>query len=313
MKILLVGINKTNINYKKVEGFYNAFSKIGIVEWVQDIFSCKGTGYDLCFGEININDILSNIESYKNLKIKTQIFWSSFCLQKIIFLANLIQESNFFCYYKSNVLNKDILTQYKSKYGESYQFSGCEGLNVNDFIKLESSKILKNLTIGYLPCCLSEKGNEFCNEKIYDICYFGTILNRPRIAKILNHLSNKYNVISTAWDKNIKVSPNECIEYYKKTKLTISEQISPVVLEYPVRMGECSANGCKFFLLEEVALKHDNFFIPNYEFSFSEDELISKIEIYLQNYELQSSFELFNSFISTYDNAVQHLIRRINL
>ena len=47
MKILLVGIGRDNINHRKIEGFYDAFSKIGDVEWVQDIFKCKSKTYEL--------------------------------------------------------------------------------------------------------------------------------------------------------------------------------------------------------------------------------------------------------------------------
>ena len=53
MNILVKGIDKSNFNYKKIEGFYNAFSKIGKTEWVTSMFNCKRDDYDIVFGEID--------------------------------------------------------------------------------------------------------------------------------------------------------------------------------------------------------------------------------------------------------------------
>ena len=43
MRILVVGCGKSNFNYRKIEGFYNSFSKIGETEWVEKMFDCKLT------------------------------------------------------------------------------------------------------------------------------------------------------------------------------------------------------------------------------------------------------------------------------
>ena len=311
MKILLVGVNNTNINYKKIEGFYNSFSNFGNVEWVQNIFLANETDYDLCFGEIDIDEILNNIEKYNRLKIKNQIFWVTLGLGKIKLLSELLNHINFTCLYKSNILNDDILIQYKKKYGNNYQNFLYEGIIIDDFINIQK-KISDNLNIDYLPCCLGEKTN-FIKNKEYDMCYFGTLNNRPNVKYILDYFKKKYNVISNGWDLNpTSFSPDDCIEIYKKTKLTISEQIQPVVLEYPVRLGECSVNGCVMFLLEDIPLKCENKMIPNYISGFNNEDLINKIENILNYYDVNMSYELHKTSENTYNDAVKFLLNKIN-
>ena len=173
MKILLVGVNNTNINYKKIEGFYNSFSNFGNVEWVQNIFLANETDYDLCFGEIDIDEILNNIEKYNRLKIKNQIFWVTLGLGKIKLLSELLNHINFTCLYKSNILNDDILIQYKKKYGNNYQNFLYEGIIIDDFINIQK-KISDNLNIFYLPCFLGEKTTGGYNIEVEKVKFLPT-------------------------------------------------------------------------------------------------------------------------------------------
>lgn len=306
MKILLVGSGPDNHNYKKIEGFYKAFSKMGNVEWVQDIFDCKSTNYDICFAESNIDTVINRIEEYKSLKIKKQIFWTCADIHKLIKIATVVKETSFINAYKSNVLDDRILIEYQNKFGGEYQKVGWEGINISDYLNIGSFKI-DNLILFYLPCCLSEQ-HDFVEEKIYDICYFGTIRNRPNVARVIDALSSKYNIIVHAWDRDGIKHPEECYNLYKQSKITLSEQVHPVILEYPVRMGESTSTGCKLFLLEEISIKSDSDLIPEYESCFSYSEMIEKIENYLSNFKIENSKKIYDQFLSTYDNAVQKLL-----
>lgn len=305
MKFLIVGIGKNNYNYRKIEGFYNAFSKLGSVEWVQNIFDAKSTNYDICFSELNINDLLT--DQYKKFQIRKQIIWGTYQCDKLIQVANSLPHTVFVNLYKSDVLNPEISEAYIERFGKQYQMCPPEGVDLLQLRK-DFNSIPNNLFLGYLPCCLSEPG-KFSEEKIYDIAYFGTLCNRPIVSKILKKLSSKYKIISYDSSYGTHLNPEKCFDIYKNSKLTISEQVDPVILELPVRLGEATANGCKTFILENVPINQESDYIPNYESCFSEQEMLDKVENYLSNFNLAESQKLHNDFCSTYDRAVSFLTR----
>jgi len=308
MNILVTGIGKENFNYKKIEGFYNAFSKIGEVEWVIDISKCKKKHYDIVFGELSLDFLFSNIDLYKSINIKHHIIWSCFDIQKLNRLSSLRKDVNFICANKSNIFNRKIVDEYISKYGYEYMRIGEEGVNLLDTLNENSD----NLKLVYLPCSLSEKPQNVSNDKSLDICYFGTLNNRPNVNKALHFLEKKYSIVTNCWDRVGVMNPEECFDYYKKSKITISESISPNILEYPVRLGESTANGCRLFLYEHIPLKTENILIPDHTYTSDFDTFIREIENYLDNFRIEQSYELHNNFTSTYDNAVKFLLNEIN-
>ena len=95
---------------------------------------------------------------------------------------------------------------------------------------------------------------------------------------------------------------------YKKSKVTISEQVNPVILEYPVRLGESTSTGCRSFNLEKIPLNCQNLLIPDYTPCLDVQEMLSKIKIYLDNYTINIAHDLYTNFNSTYDNAVSYLL-----
>lgn len=305
MNFLIAGVNKSNYNYRKIEGFYNSFSKIGNTEWVQSIFDAKLTKYDICFSELNINDLLK--DQYKKFQIKKHVVWGTYQCDKLIEVANNFPQTVFVNLYKSDVLNPEISESYIDKFGKEYQMCPPEGVDLLQLRK-DFNSIPNNLFLGYLPCCLSELG-KFSEDKIYDIAYFGTLFNRPIVSKILNKLSTKYKISSYDSSHGTYLNPDQCFDIYKNSKLTISEQVNPVILELPVRLGEATANGCKTFILENIPINQESDFIPSYESCFSEQEMLDKIESYLSNFDLTESKKLHNDFCSTYDRAVSFLTR----
>jgi len=314
MRILVYGIGKDNPNYRKIEGFFNAFSKAGETEWVSDISYSKSNFYDIIFGEISLNDVLSmNHKKFIQMKIGALIIWKSFDLKTLIKLAELKPDTLIINYYKSNILNSEILIQYKKLFGSKYQFCPGydEGIFIENFLDLNQNKLPRNLKLGYLPCCLSENSH-FIEDKLYDIVYFGTIKNRPIVDYIVKKLSRKYKIYLNFADKNKLLSPNDCFDLYKISKITLSQQVHPVILELPVRLGEASANGCRVFNYETIRCNYKNQLIPNYTSSNNVDLLIFEIENYILNFNIQNSINLKNSFSATYDNAVKKILVDIN-
>jgi hypothetical protein len=309
MRIAVCGSGRENHNYKKTEGFYNAFSKLGETEWIQSIKHCNHKNYDILFGEFDLNDIYSNFDLYQEMNIKNQIIWTSYDLEKIKKLANEKKETNFLNLYKSNILNKSIRNSYTEINGNLYQNVGQEGVDLAN-PEYSNIKILENLEIGYLTCALSEDIGFDCDKDI-DLCYFGTIKNREEVLRSIASLSNKYNIVTHYSDLNSPISPDICIDYYKRSKTCISEQVWPVVLEYPVRMGECSAHGCRLFLIENISLKCDSHLVPDYTSCRNSQEAIYNISKYLEEFSITDANNLCKDFKSTYSNAVDYILKRI--
>lgn len=312
MRVLVIGLGKENANYRKLEGFYNAFSKYAETEWISEISLAKYDKYDIVFGEINLYDIfVKNHDRFLKMNIKLLNIWRVFDLYILEKIASIKPDTLVINSFKSNILDKDIISNYISRFGDKYQFyGGEEGVNLSNFLEIDKMELPKNLRLNYIPCSLSEKSN-FVEDKKYDICYFGTIRNRPIVNRVIDKLSSKYRIMKNYSDLGHIMNPDECFELYKTTKLTLSQQVHPVILEYPVRIGESSANGCRSFLYEEISCKVSNKFIPDYTSCSTEDEMISKIEDYIENFTLDKSRNLYNDFQSTYENVVDYIIRQV--
>jgi hypothetical protein len=246
-------------------------------------------------------------DEYKNIEIKKHIIWGTYQCDKLTQIANAMPDRTFINLYKSDVLNQEISNKYIEKFGTQYQLTPPEGIDLLQLRK-EFKSTPNNLLLGYLPCCLSEIGS-FSDEKMYDIAYFGTFHNRPVVSSILKKLHSKYKIVSYNSSHGSYMNPDECFRMYSKSKLTISEQVNPVILELPVRLGEATANGCKTFILEKIPINQESDFIPSYESCFSEQEMLDKIESYLSNFDLTESKKLHNDFCSTYDRVVSFLAR----
>jgi glycosyltransferase involved in cell wall biosynthesis len=310
MRILVVGCGKSNFNYRKIEGFYNSFSKIGETEWVEKMFDCKYEEYDIVFGEVIISEIYENLERYLNMTIKDQFIWMSYSYNKMIELSNLKKDTNFIIGYKTNVLDKGIVKSFIEKHGKSYQVYKEEGFDMNEYFNFNPI-LPSNLDFCYLPCCLSEK-EDFMSEKKYDICYFGSIQNRPGVKNVLDALSSKYKILENKYDTQGIKNPDECYQMYKQSKVTLSEQVHPVILEYPVRLGESTSTGCRLFLIENIDIyDKQNKFIPEYTSCSSYEDAIKKITDYLENFDIKKSKDLYENFTATYDNAVEFIIKKI--
>lgn len=313
MRILVVGCGKEDlINHRKIEGFYNSFSKIGECEWVQKMFDCKYDEYDLVFGEIHLSEIKENIDKYINMKIKSQVIWMTYSPDKIIELANLKKDTFFINAYKTNIFNSRITEKFTDLFKQdAYQIHKEEGVYFTEIIKFNFSEVPSNLHFCYLPCSLSVK-EEFVYDKVYDICYFGTLNNRPGVKRAIEILSKKYKIMANGYDISGIKTPAECYELYKSSKVTLSEQVHPVILEYPVRLGESTSTGCKLFLIEPIDCNDvDNEFIPDYTSCKGVEDLVTKVSDYIDNFRIETSKQLYDNFMSTYDNAVQYILNKI--
>lgn len=316
--VLIIGINNTNPNYKKIYGFINSFKK------KYNVFHISDDSTDTinrCISENHIDTIFCETANFMNINfknIKNCILWSNYDIIKIMTIAESNLNTKFIFCCKSPIHDEEIVKKYITNHGKNYSVHEQEGQDLQNFINIfnKSKKINKdtavitnNLCYTYLPCSLSELGT--IRDIEYDLCYFGTIHNRPLVNQTLIEFGKKgYRVISTLFSGNIK--PEKCIEIYSKTICTISEQVHPVGLEYPVRLGESTANGCRFFLYDTFGLSPSiSEKIPDYTTIKNSNEIVTYIDK-IRNDDSERK-KLYNNFHSTYDNSVNELVKLLEL
>lgn len=297
------------INFKKPLGFLNSLKKknIHIDHMNQGNFGCSKNNTDLFFGECH--DLTCDFS-----KNKFVIFWDNIELKKIKQIANFYKKTIFLIATKSWIFDENINKTFCKKYDSKYAYFGRENiyLDINEInnelkntlldSKLDLYKISKNLYLTYLPCCLSEDEPNFNNFRQYDIIYVGSVHNRPIIKKTIDFLKTKYNVFST-YDK--KIGPLEAISMYSNTKVAIHEQVAPVLLEHPVRLGETRRQGCSFISFSEFVLPNNIELVPDYTECYNYDVFIEEIEKNIKNYKN-------NPYIlNTYDLAIDKLFKII--
>jgi hypothetical protein len=305
----------------KLTGFIDAFSKMCETVYIPP--SLKNqiniNGYcDILFGESG--DWLDM--PYDN--VGSVFMWSVIDPDRLREIAKNNQNTKFFICSKSLIHDIDVSKEYTEKYTKtSYMENGIEGVDIKKFSDIisESEKVEKNLyRIGknlfylYLPCSLaSENIQKSDSTRDIDVTYFGTRDNRPGVSAILNSLeSGGYHVVYNS--PNNYISPEQCIEYYKRSIITIHEQVGPVYLEFPVRFGEASYCGSKIFSLDRMenlqkyADSDPN--VPSFKTFQSQDELMGEAINYINSY--KNGMREIDAKEYTYEFYCRKIIRLSN-
>lgn len=320
----VMGVGKTNYNYKKIEGFIKAFQKKGYdVVHASRIPPSKELAnlgpIDVAFSEYGVE-----FEDYSN--IKTFISWANYPIESMIALANKHPSTKFILAPKSLMHNVELVNEYQNRFGKDYQVThALEGQDIGVLIeklkalskpsyldpRIGRYRLLDNLSYVYAPCCLSEKiAPELLKPNKFKFAYFGTIGNRPRVLEALRFLDSKGVPLCVNFVENGVVSPEDCMEIYKETEYVLHEQIQPVILEHPVRLGEATAHGCKIVAIEDINLQeHATKFVPDYMKFTSVDEFKTAFNDGLfPTRNLEERQEQARSFYQTYDNMLGHLL-----
>lgn len=316
MKVLVGGIDESNYNYRKIKGFIDAFSlrfstvhTLGSSNAVSS--ALKDNRFDIAFGEFD------DVELLAKGNIKNCVFWGNIDIDWVASIANSHPNKNFVLAPKSVMHIESVTSEFISTRGNLYQKIGSEGQDlhrlshlfkqstkINDF----TYRISKNFVYTFLPCSLSQVYTPLKAE--YDICYFGTPYNRPKVAAVLAALLAKgYRVKSSMIDGFIH--PEDCIQLYRKSVCNITQQVQPVELEHPVRLGESSGCGCATFVIDTMmSSNYNDILVPNFMIA----ESIEQIESYISlNRDLEKRIRISNEFTSTYENAVERIMQSVNI
>lgn len=295
------------INYKKPMGFFNSFVKKNIkIDHMKDgNYGCSSKTTDLLFGESH--DLTCDFS-----KNKFVVFWDNIEINKIKQIAHRFSETIFVIATKSWIFDHNINSSFCSKYDNKYAYFNRENIyfnlshieeNIkNNIIDRQDNlyKLSDNLYLTYLPCSLSEDSPCDTQNREYDVVYIGSTHNRPFVSKAIDFLKNKYNIFST-YEK--KIGPEEAINIYEKSKVAIHEQVSPVLLEHPVRLGECRRKGCSFVSLSEFVLPNQTQLIPDFHHCSNYDVFVETIEQQI------NSFNAVPYTTNTYDNALEFILK----
>lgn len=320
MNTMVLGIGRSNHNYKKIIGFVNSLSKIHNVIHVDD--GNKDTMNQTIYDE-KIKFVFGETLQICNIdftNVDMCFFWGDEKIDSFVELTQKFPNTKFIYGHKS-LLYIDKLF---SKFIQTYSYGNLDSnLTTKEYLvyynyiknsekidEFGTYKVSNNLLLMYVPCCHSEIGK--LEEIKYDVCYFGTIHNRPKVLNTLNILNNMgYSIKSNLIDGHI--DPEDCIKYYSESICTLHEQVWPVDLEFPVRMGECSANGCKLFNFDN--LKHfENeipYFIPQYETITDIDTIVKYIEDVKKDNKIREKFYL--NFNYTYDFSINRILEAFRI
>jgi hypothetical protein len=294
-KIFITGDTSTRDKLKLI-GFLNGFSEICDVSFLPPSLKNQinpENYYEIIFGESG--DWLE-IE-YTN--IGSVFMWSVIDPFKMREISKKYPDTNFYICSKSLLHNSEVSKEYIEKYKTNLymNYGSIEGLDIEKFSgiinnskKLEEGfyEIDHNLFYLYLPCSLASKETDKKNyNKDIDVTYFGTRSNRPGVTHILDSMKDRgYTVVHN--EEGSYISPEECIEYYKRSIITIHEQVGPVYLEFPVRFGEASYFGSRIFSLDRMrslqSYSDGNPNLPSFKSFENPEDLIEEAIRYIKSY-----------------------------
>lgn len=318
---VVLGADKTNYNYKKIEGVFQALIELGFdthhytPETSKDgLISHKNI--DVVFAEMNVAGLpLHNV--------KKLIIWCNINLLEAIGLAAANPGTRIIVAPKSYMLSSALNKEYAKKFGTyDYQKIDYEGQDLDIFEKIirtasrpidsTTYQISDNLFYVYGPCSLAMTQNVETTLPVaeYKFAYFGTGSNRPGVVEALQYIESK-RLAKTAvhFAEGGPIHPDTCIDLYKKSQYVLHEQVMPVVLEHPVRLGEASSCGCEVLSIENISLiEHTKGFVPGYTSFRSVHELISNLDR-LPDISLEARMQKVRKFSHTYVAFLQKLLQ----
>lgn len=298
------------INKKKPIGMINGLKSFGydVEVYPEQKKLILNKNYDLFFGEYLNLDKTFNWNAFK-----TVVCWTNLNLLNALDCAKEFPNTKFVISPKSYLHSNYLNNWHFKNFGEIYSpmfFYENQNLTLLNNLLIDSNQVnnhcfrlLDNLFYCYLPCCLSEDIS-IDSEKSIDITYIGTTHNRPYVQQAINYFKQKYNIFSS-FDGG-STTPEETIKIYSQSKIVLTEQISPVILEYPVRLGEATRQGCQVVAYTPIEIPQNLELIPDHSQATSFDSFLNIIETKINNFQKKIYTQ------NTYTNALNFLFNSIS-
>jgi len=281
MKAVIVGIGPDNYNFRKLENLAVGFEEIGYDS------VCVSTTSLL--HDPNVSADIALIESDVPLstdlsRFKKVVIWQNWSPSRIFELSKKNPKVDFILASKSAVHVPEFRSRYKNKFLTSvYQKCDETGeiVDLNEYENVSSpkEKLSNNVTHVYAPLTTSSDPR-YLMEKDIDVVYFGTGANRPGVVEMLNSLPKNLRVAAHFVEKSGPIHPETCVSLYRRSKVCLHEQVSPVWGEFAVRFGEATAQGCRIVSLAREFNISDivrDPLVPEHSSSLSVEEAVSEI------------------------------------
>lgn len=286
MKAAIFGIGHDNYNFRKLEGTAKGFEELGYLT-VSMHRPQSLQNYEI---DADVAFIESDIPDDSRLsRFRTVIVWQNWNPSRIMSYAKTNPDTNFVLASKSIVHVPEFRKKYKERFGTS-EYQRChetrEVINLDEFdgIDSQSQRISRNVTHVYAPLTVASDPR-YEMEKDIDVVYFGTGANRPGVIEVLNSLPKNLRFAVNFIENSGPIHPEICIGFYRRAKVCLHEQISPVWGEFAVRFGEASAQGCRIVSLAkdfEISSMMEGPLTPPHESARTIAESVSKTLEWLQ-------------------------------
>lgn len=286
MNAAIFGIGPDNYNFKKIEGVAKGFFELGY-DRVQTLRGEDLRDYN---EKADVAFIESDVSPDCDLsKFKKVIVWQNWTPSRIIQLAAKFKDTNFTLAVKSPIHSRVFKEEYRKTF-KTNEYLRCDetheviDLGGCDLLNKPVQKIADNVTYAYAPCSLSSD-SRYVERKDIDVCYFGTLNNRPGVVEVLRALPKNLNVAAHFVEKSGPIHPEVCVSLYRRAKVCLHEQVSPVWGEFPVRFGESTAQGCRVISLSrefDLSRMINDSLVPDHDSSRTVDGTIGLVTEWLE-------------------------------
>ena len=291
MKAAIFGIGPDNYNFRKLEGIARGFEDLGYekvsMHSPQSLLD-SSVEADVAFIESSVPD------SVDLSRFRKVIVWQNWSPSRIVDLSRKHENVDFVLGSKSIVHVPEFRERYRKKFQTS-EYQRCD--ETNELIELDDCEILtgpsqvisERVRHAYAPCSVASDPR-YSVTKDLDVVYFGTGANRPGVIEVLRSLPSSLKIAAHFVENSGPIHPEICVSLYRRAKVCLHEQVSPVWGEFAVRFGEATAQGCrvvslcKDFNISDIS---NDTLIPEHTAATTVDEAVLEVKKWLEPREIE--------------------------
>lgn len=242
---VIAGIGPDNYNFRKLENIAAGFNSLGFekTEILSNTEKLSGMSADVAFVESDLQ-ISTDLSGFRKV-----IVWQNWNPSRLLGFSSRAPDTQFVLAAKSAVHVAEFRERYRKTFGTD-EYQRCD--ETRELIDLKEYKginkpvqrITSNMTYAYAPLSTASDPR-YSVAKDIDVVYFGTGANRPGVVEILRSLPPDLRIAAHFIENSGPVHPEVCVSLYRRAKVCLHEQVSPVWGEFAVRLGEATAQGCR--------------------------------------------------------------------
>ena len=242
---VIAGIGPDNYNFRKLENIAAGFESLGFekTEILSDTEKLTGMSADVALVESDI-PVSADLSGFKKV-----VVWQNWNPSRLLEFSSRAPDTHFVLAAKSAVHVAEFRERYRKTFNTD-EYQRCdETRELIDLKEYESinepvHRITSNMTYAYAPLSTASDPR-YAVAKDIDVVYFGTGANRPGVVEILRSLPSNLRIAAHFIENSGPIHPEVCVSLYRRAKVCLHEQVSPVWGEFAVRLGEATAQGCR--------------------------------------------------------------------